>query len=127
MAVEAPEKPKKGNKYGAKKVTVGGITYDSKNEYNRECELKVQQKAGIIKDLKRQVTFSLDVNDEHVCNYKADWTYTIVDGGIEVVEDFKGFVTEVFRLKRRLMKACHGIDVWTNKSVKAHCAIDYPF
>ena len=90
LASGAKPKKKKGNKYGAKKVTADGITYDSQGEYRRECELKLQEKAGIISSLKRQVRFSFDVNNVHVCNYIADWTYTIVKTNTGVVEDFKG-------------------------------------
>lgn len=122
------EKPKKKSKskFGNKKINVNGILYHSKGEYARECALNTQQKAGIIKDLKRQVTFSLDVNDVHVCKYVADWSYTIVKGDVRVIEDFKGVKTEGFILKSKLMKACHGIDVWANKKINAHCGLEYP-
>lgn len=125
LAVKKPKKKK--NKYGNKRIKVGGISYDSKGEYARECSLKIQEKAGIIKNLKRQVTFSLDVNDVHICRYIADWSYTIVKTNIDVVEDFKGVETDVFKLKASLMKACHGIDVWANKQINAHCLEQYPF
>jgi len=49
----------KGNKYGNKKITIDGETFDSKKEYNRFCELKLLERAGQIKDLKRQVKFVL--------------------------------------------------------------------
>ena len=118
--------PKKQSKYNNKILVINGVTYHSQKEYQRECVLKNQERAGIIKDLERQVTYSLDVNCVHICDYIADWRYIIVEGNIPVVEDFKGVITDIFRLKSNLMKACHGITVWANKKVNAHCANEYP-
>jgi len=126
LANNKPKKNKK-NKYGAKKITVDGVTYDSQGEYRRECELRLQEKAKIITNLKRQVRFSFNVNDVHVCDYIADWTYTIIKSNTAVVEDFKGVESDTFKIKKKLMKACHGIDVWVNKNVNAHCEIEYPY
>ena len=47
------------SKYGAKKVTVDGITFDSKKEANRWCELRLMERAGVITGLERQVKFVL--------------------------------------------------------------------
>ena len=47
------------NKYGNTKVTVDGHTFDSKREYNRYCELKLMERAGLIKDLEMQKKFEL--------------------------------------------------------------------
>ena len=46
-------------KYRNRKVTIDGVTYDSKKEYNRWCELRLLEKAGRITDLQRQVPFEL--------------------------------------------------------------------
>jgi len=116
---------KKKNKYGNKRITVNGIHYPSEGEYKRECQLKIQQKAGVIKDLKRQVTFKLEVNGDLICRYVADWTYIIVETEVFAVEDYKGIVTPMFKLKKKLMKACHGIDIWVNKNINAHCLLNY--
>lgn len=47
----------KKNKYSNKKVTIDGITFDSKKEANRYCELKLLQRAGKIKNLQMQVKY----------------------------------------------------------------------
>ena len=47
------------NKYHNKKVTVDGITFDSVKEARRYSELILLQRAGKIKDLRRQVKFEL--------------------------------------------------------------------
>jgi len=112
---------KKKSKYKNKKLKVNGSWYDSKAEYKREQYLIRQQNAGIICDLVRQVVFSIDVNKIHVCKYIADWSYFVPSMGVSVIEDFKGLETDTFRLKKKLMKACHGIDIWINKEKNAHC------
>jgi hypothetical protein len=92
------------------KTTVDGITFDSKREAERYLELKMAQKAGHISKLRRQVPFSLSVNRIHVCVYRADFVYIDREGN-EIVEDAKGHRTEVYLIKKKLMAACHGIEV----------------
>jgi len=97
------------SKYGAKRTTVDGITFASKKEAARYCDLKLMQHAGLIDDLELQPRFDLLVNSQKVCTYVADFIYTF--GGKTVVEDVKGMKTPVYNLKKKLMKACYGIDV----------------
>lgn len=40
------------NKYGAQKITVNGVTFDSKKEAYRWHELKILERGKVIKDLK---------------------------------------------------------------------------
>lgn len=47
------------NKFGNRKVTVDGETFDSKKEYNRYRELLLLVRAGKIHDLFRQVKYEL--------------------------------------------------------------------
>lgn len=47
------------SKYHAKKVTVNGITYDSKKEARRHTQLLDMERKGEIQDLQRQVKFVL--------------------------------------------------------------------
>lgn len=47
------------NKYNAKKVEIDGITFDSKKEAARYCDLKLMQRAGEIRDLQLQVEYEL--------------------------------------------------------------------
>ena len=49
----------KKSKYGANKVEVDGIKFDSQRESKRYIELKQLERAGIIKDLQLQVVFEL--------------------------------------------------------------------
>lgn len=84
--------------------------FDSQREYARWCELKIMLGAGEIRDLHRQVRYDLKVNGVLVCYYVADFVYTTV-GNVTVVEDVKGVRTGVFLLKKKLMKACWGVDI----------------
>lgn len=109
------------SKYHSKKITVDGITYDSKKEYLRHRELLLLEKAGAISELERQVKFELlpsqRVNGkvaERAVNYIADFTYYDLkapSGQIYVVEDTKGFKTKDYILKRKMMLYFHGIRI----------------
>lgn len=97
-------------KYGNIPTTVYGKTFHSKLEAERFVELRLLAKAGKIKNLQCQVKFALDVEGVHITNYIADFTYHTEHGAF-VVEDTKGVITDVYRMKERLMAACHGIKV----------------
>jgi hypothetical protein len=116
------------NKYYNKKVTVDGITFDSKKEANRYCELRLLERAGQIKNLERQKVFELiptqreilpekDKNGNHKVGkvierpikYKADFTY--IENGKLVVEDTKGYRTTEYVMKRKMMLFLHGIRI----------------
>lgn len=64
---------------------------------------------GEIEDLELQVVYKMEVNGMLVCKYLADFRYR--QNGEVVVEDVKGVSTPVYLLKKKLMKACHGIDI----------------
>lgn len=115
MAQREPRAPR-GNKYHAIKVEVDGMVFDSKAEAARWHELRLMAKAGLIRDLERQVRYSLDVpepagGDGHICDYRADFSYFDEERGCVVVEDVKGVVTDAYRLKSKLMLALRGVTV----------------
>lgn len=97
-------------KYHSKKVTVDGITFDSKREANRYCELKLLVKAGEITNLKLQPAFELiprfrkngKVYRKTV--YIADFSYFDTRTMKDVVEDAKGVKTPVYALKKKLFE-----------------------
>lgn len=94
---------------GAKRVEIDGIKFMSTSEGERYKTLKILAREGYIADLKLQVKYALEINGVHICNYIADFTY--LENGKLVVEDLKGFVTEEFRMKFKLMQGCHGITI----------------
>ena len=73
--------------------------------------LRLLERAGKIKDLKRQVKYELipKQDGERACTYIADFTY--YENGKLVVEDCKGCQTEVFKIKKKLMLWVHGIRI----------------
>jgi hypothetical protein len=105
-------------KYGNKKVIVQGIKFDSKWESERYLYIKSLERAGTVKDLELQVRYNLIVNDQKICAYIADFRYKREDkDGVwhEIVEDAKGVETPEFKLKKKLMKACLGIEIFLSK------------
>jgi hypothetical protein len=90
--------------------TALGVTFASKLEMTRYLELVALERLRVISELRRQVPYPLHVNGKTVCRYVADAVYRTMDGH-EVVEDCKGVVTAVYRLKRAMMLAEHGIKI----------------
>lgn len=105
--------PVKKSKYRNVKETVDGIIFDSKKEANRYRVLRQLQHLRLITDLRWQVRFNLDVNGHKICYYVADFVYKDVDN-VTIVEDVKSDITRknrAYRIKLKLMKAIHGIDI----------------
>ena len=108
----------RGQKYSNKRVTTDdGLTFDSRAEYRHWQHLCLLQRAGKIADLQRQVAFvlapavKLSGRTKPALRYIADFTYTDLETGQRVVADTKGAITDVWRIKRHLMMAVHGIEV----------------
>lgn len=99
------------NKYGAVKTTVDGIKFDSKKEAARYQVLKLCEKAGTITNLSLQPKFDLIVNGVKIGFYKADFKYNNLDGK-EVIEDVKGVKTPVYNIKKKMIKAIYGFDIF---------------
>ena len=81
------------NKYKNKKIIIDGIEFDSEKESNRYSELKILERAGIIKDLRLQVKFELqppyNKNSKRIRGiyYIADFVY--IEDGKTIIEDTK--------------------------------------
>jgi hypothetical protein len=84
--------------------------FDSKKELARWQVLKLLLAAGDIHDLERQIPYRIVINDYHVCDYIADFVYADRKNR-RIVEDVKGIRTQVYRLKKKLLWAVHGIAV----------------
>lgn len=120
---------KSGTKYNNKKVEIDGIIFDSKREAERYQELSLLEKAGVIKNLQRQVKYILipaqrepDIIGkrggikpgkviEKECSYVADFVYFDNEKQENIVEDTKGFRTKDYTIKRKLMLYVHGIRI----------------
>ena len=68
------------------------------------------QKAREIKKLELQPSYQIEVNGQKICKYIADFKYLDKDGN-EHIEDVKGILTPVFRLKQKLLRACLGLEI----------------
>jgi hypothetical protein len=107
----------KKNKFNAKRVPKGlradGIGFDSTSEAKRYDILRLRELAGEIVpgSIERQVRFPLVVNGVHVAFYVADFVYVTSSDFARHVEDVKGLRLDVYRIKRALMKACHGVEI----------------
>lgn len=116
------------NKYGARKLKVDGIIFDSRREAMRYSQLKILERAGEISDLRLQVPFELIPSQrepdttgprgglrrgkviEKAVTYFADFVYKDKQGNT-VVEDTKGFKTKEYKIKKKLMLFVHGIKI----------------
>lgn len=98
------------SKYRAKPQVVDGIRFASKKEAARYGTLKLLQQAKVISSLELQPKFLLTVNGFNICTYIADFSY-FDERGERVIEDAKGMKTPVYRLKKKLLLACRGIEV----------------
>lgn len=96
-------------KYKAKKCTMNGVNFDSKAEMNRYCQLRIMQMAGEIKNLKCHPAFDIDYNEKHICKVELDFCYE--EDGMTIVEDVKGCDNALSKLKRKMVKAFHNVDV----------------
>lgn len=99
----------KPKKYRNVTCCVDGINFDSRREADYYGELKMQKRANLILDFKRQVEFDLfawDGNEgsKRVCAHRVDFLVTLPNGSQEVRE-VKGFATDVWDLKRKMFEA----------------------
>lgn len=115
-------------KYHNQKCSYDGMTFDSKHERDRYCDLKLLQKAGKISGLRCQVPFRLVPEQrgpdtlgprggrkrgkliEKAVDYVADFVY-LDEAGRTVVEDAKGVRTKDYIIKRKLMLWLHNIRI----------------
>lgn len=100
-------------KYRAIRTTVDGVTFASKAEAARYGELKLLAAHGSVRNLELQPVFQIVVNGVRVGKYLADFRYELREGSgwRTVVEDVKGVETALYRLKAKLVRAIHGVEI----------------
>ena len=100
-------------KYHNKKTVADGIKFDSRLEAERYAQLKMMERAGVIRDLELQPEYELipsfkkDGKTWRRTVYKADFRYILAEGDRMIIEDVKGstaVITDVFRLKQKLFE-----------------------
>jgi hypothetical protein len=99
----------RAQKYRNLIIRADGRVFRSRLEYRRYVDLRLMEEAEAITGLECQPRFSLDVAGVHICDYVADYSYSC--DGVKVVEDCKGARTLLYRAKKALMRAVHGIEI----------------
>lgn len=101
------------SKYRAVPTVVDGIRFASKKEAAHYGTLKILERAGKITELRIQPKWELVIFGQKICTYIADFYYLeSVNGKLfGRIEDVKGIKTPVYRLKKKLMKAIHNIEI----------------
>ena len=100
----------KKSKYKNIKASYDGVKFDSLLEKNRYIVLKNLQKQGLIHSLELQPVFLLQDSFKVLKNnkkttirkltYIADFSY--IENNKFIVEDSKGFETDIYKLKRKM-------------------------
>jgi hypothetical protein len=99
------------NKYRNVRTVVDGKNFASRREANRYTELKLLERGNLISNLETQVRFALNVNGLLISHYVADFKYFDKGKKAWVIEDAKGFATDVYKLKKKLVRALYGIEI----------------
>lgn len=117
-------------KYHNKKTFIDGIKFDSKLEAERYAQLKILERAGVIRDLELQPEYELipsfkkDGKTWRKSVYKADFRYILAEDDSYIIEDVKGstsVITDVFRLKQKLFEykyPDYTISIVTSKDIR---------
>jgi hypothetical protein len=103
------------NKYSNKKVTIDGHKFDSQAEAKHYYfTLKPALERGEIRNLELQPRIRCEINGKKVCDYLADFRYLSQTKigpqgqiGCQVVEDVKGYKTDIYKLKKKLVEALY--------------------
>ena len=96
------------SKFHNRKTFYKGVIYDSKKEAKRAYELDLLRRAGFISNYERQRRFILQDGFKirgksiRAITYVADFYYYDNNKKTWVVEDTKGFRTDVYKLKKKL-------------------------
>ena len=107
MIIKLQGKVIKVSKYNSKKITVDGISFDSKNEAEFYKSLKLRKSKGEIENFELQPKFTLiegfkkDGKTYRPITYTLDFTVYHIDGTIEYV-DVKGMTTQQGELRIKL-------------------------
>ena len=106
------------HKYGAKRTTLEGITFDSKAEARRWMELRLLEKAGEIFELEPHPKYPIVIKNRSgrnvlICTYEGDFRYREGPNGLLRIEDVKSKPTRtaVYRLKKKLVETIYGIEI----------------
>ena len=98
-------------KYNSKRTELDGIKFDSRAEANRYAYLKLRERAKEITRLELQPEYKISFNGTHICKYRADFRYFEIGAKKQIVEDVKGVLTPVYKLKKKLVEAIYHVKI----------------
>lgn len=95
-----------------------GITHDSVSEKERWCKLQFDAKLGLVRNLRRQVAYPLQIDPERavktptgrIAKYTPDFCYERLQANgewLEVIEDSKGYMDKVAELRIAVFEAIY--------------------
>lgn len=94
------------HKFKARRTNVDSIKFSSKKEANRYNILKLLQKSGDILFFLRQVPFHLPGGVKYICDFLIFWA-----NGDVTIEDVKGFKTEIYKAKKKMVEALYPVEI----------------
>jgi hypothetical protein len=108
--------PKYHNKPTVRLIAGKAESFPSLLESRAYATLVLMERAGKIRNLTRErkaCTFEMKVGGKLICRYIADFIFDEERDGSwhPVVADAKGNRTPVYKLKKKLMAACLGIEI----------------
>ena len=118
--------PRKGkSKFRNIRVEYDGIKFDSKRECAYYQELKLLEAAGDISQLRvHPKDFNITINNKRICRYEPDFIFYDNKQGRFRIQDVKGVVTALFKLKKKLVEATYDIEV---EIIKWHRQQDFNY
>lgn len=98
--------PQLSHKFKAIPTSYDGIKFASKKEQKRYKELQLLERSGELLFFLRQVPFHLPGNVKYICDFMTFWK----DGSV-TIEDVKGFKTEMYKAKKKIVEAIYPIEI----------------
>jgi hypothetical protein len=106
------EKAKTSKYKGVPTETADGQKFQSHHEARYYNKLLLMKMGGEVLSFERQRRYEININGYLVCEYVADFVVHWKDGRVEVIDTkSEGTLTPIYRLKKKLMLAVHGIDI----------------
>ncbi len=93
--------------------TMDGVVFDSEAEMKRFADLQMLERAGEISDLRRQISYDIEINGQHFCTYTSDHEY-LDKTGTPIIEEFKTEFSkreQAYSLRRRAFELYHNLKV----------------
>ena len=107
---------KRAHKFNARPTTVDGITFASAKESRRYAELKLLERAGQIRNLRRQTKFPIVIDGRpvkypngRIMTWTADADY--FQDNEHIVEDVKGVDTRGSKMLRTLVEHIYKLKI----------------